>query len=169
MADSNSNSRELLTSFLANSDARCPACRYALRGCTSDKCPECGCELALAIDMAGGRTSTWWYAALGGCAVALLIGILMLISLLENVAGVMRNPWLSQNVRSGFTSVSELPQWNRIFAVVAVNCLVVLLAAWVIARRREFSGWSRQRRAWVGLVCWLSPAIVLGFIAWLTR
>ena len=169
MADSNSNSREILASFLANSDARCPSCRYALRGCMSDKCPECGCELGLAVVGAGPSTSTWWFAAIAGCGVAALITLLLLVALLDNVAGVLRNPWLPQNVRSGFTSVSELPQWSRIFIVVALNAFIGLLMAWVIARRHAFSQWSRPHRTWVGLVCWLSPAIVLAFIAWLTR
>lgn len=169
MADANTDSRQLLTGFLANSDARCPACRYALRGCTSDKCPECGCELALVIAKAGRATSTWWFASIAGCGVSALISLLLLVSLLDNVAGVLRNPWLSQNVRSGFTSVSELPQWNRIFIVLAINALIGLLMAWVIARRRAFGEWSRPRRTWIGMACWLSPAIVLGFIAWLTR
>ena len=170
MADANSNSDDLLASFLADSDARCPSCRYALRGCISDKCPECGCELALAIASAGGaRTSTWWFASIGGCALAALLSILLLLALLDNVGNVLRNPWLSVNVRSGFAAASELPLWNRIFIVLGINAVVVLMAAWLIAHRRAFALWSRQRRTWVGLLCWLSPAIVLAFIAWLTR
>ena len=162
-------SPSVVTAFLANSNARCPACRYALRGCTSDKCPECGCELALEIASTGGaRTSTWWFASIGGCALAALLSIILLVSLLDGVVRVLRNPWLAQNVRSGFMPATELPHWARIFTVVAINAMVILLAAWVIAHRRAFEQWSPQRRTWIGLVCWLSPAIVLGLVAWLT-
>lgn len=159
-----------LTAFLANSDARCPSCRYALRGCTSDKCPECGCELALAIAAANNPAApVWWYAAVYGCGVAVFLSLALLAQMLGKVVRVLEDPNLPTMVRSGFAPMGDLPRWSAIFVVVLLCLLTGLLLAWMIRQRRNFERWSAAKQVVVGALCWMSPAIVLGFIAWLTR
>jgi hypothetical protein len=57
----------LLAQYAAASDAACPSCNYKLGGLTSDRCPECGSTLMLAIitpQLRSGRISSrfvlWW-------------------------------------------------------------------------------------------------------------
>jgi hypothetical protein len=42
-------SRDDLLHYLADHDARCPACGYQLRRLRSDRCPECGQRLELGV------------------------------------------------------------------------------------------------------------------------
>lgn len=41
---------ELLASYLAARDVACPGCRYNLRGCAGEACPECGRPIRLVIE-----------------------------------------------------------------------------------------------------------------------
>ena len=45
---------DLLQTYLAGHDERCPACHYNLRGTAGSNCPECGRALALGVREAGG-------------------------------------------------------------------------------------------------------------------
>ena len=46
--------QDLLQTYLAGHDERCPACHYNLRGTAGPNCPECGRALALGVREAGG-------------------------------------------------------------------------------------------------------------------
>ncbi len=46
--------QDLLQTYLAAHDERCPACHYNLRGTAGPNCPECGRALALGVREAGG-------------------------------------------------------------------------------------------------------------------
>ncbi len=46
--------QDLLQTYLAAHDERCPACHYNLRGTAGPNCPECGRTLALGVREAGG-------------------------------------------------------------------------------------------------------------------
>ncbi len=46
--------QDLLQTYLAGHDERCPACHYNLRGTAGPNCPECGRTLALGLREAGG-------------------------------------------------------------------------------------------------------------------
>ena len=46
--------QDLLQTYLAGHDERCPACHYNLRGTAGPNCPECGRTLALGVREAGG-------------------------------------------------------------------------------------------------------------------
>jgi hypothetical protein len=56
---------ELLRSFLAVREARCPWCRYSLRGLAGSACPECGRALRLAVGGGPGRTRLVRLALIG--------------------------------------------------------------------------------------------------------
>lgn len=67
----------LLAQHAASTASTCPKCDYALRGLTSDTCPECGAKLLLTITSPGARSGNvparfilWWCAVfhLGGFA-----------------------------------------------------------------------------------------------------
>ncbi|GEM_PF-3901878 len=55
----------LLITFLAERDASCPRCHYSLRDLTTDRCPECGLELQLAVKSAKPLLGAWIAALLG--------------------------------------------------------------------------------------------------------
>ncbi len=161
--------RELLTAFLRDSSARCPACGYALRGASSDRCPECGSSLSLSVVSAKPRASMWWLASTFGAALAVLISLCLLVAMLDTVTATLVNPWLAQNVRAGMASRLELPNWRAIILLLACALLSGLLLAWLIHSRRTFATWPMWTRVIVGVACWLSPALVLGVIAWWTQ
>jgi hypothetical protein len=160
-----SDHQQPLSLFLRDSDARCPACGYALRGCTSDKCPECGRALALTIASGASPGSASWIAAVLGCGLSGLIAIVLLIHSLEYVAFALHNPGAVQTVRAGFAPSSDLPRWSAVFGPLLLAMLSLAALAWLVARRRTFLTWTKQRRAWIALVCWLSPIIMLALIA----
>lgn len=162
-------SSELLTKYLADSEVRCPACRYSLRGCTSDRCPECGRELALRIVADGASRSTWWIAAIYGVDVAALLSILILASLMDRVISVLKDPNIPAMVTAGFAPQSDLPQWSSIFIVIAINGVVGLILALLIRKRDAFARLNAYQQAALGAACWLTPAIMLGILNLLTR
>lgn len=63
---------DALARFVATHDARCPRCAYALRGATSDACPECGAALVLALQARPTADAAWTTMLI---ALALLAGI----------------------------------------------------------------------------------------------
>lgn len=169
MIERQSSNREILATFLAASDARCPACRYALRGCTSDRCPECGRELALRIVTGGAAHSMWWIAAIYGVGVAAFLSLVMLAHLLKRVIAVLENPNMPAMVRAGFTPQGDLPHWPSIFIIIALNGVAGIILACLIRRREAFARLNAFQQAALGGLCWLTPAIMLGVLNVLTR
>lgn len=169
MTDKATPSSELLVSFLAHSDARCPSCRYALRGCTSDKCPECGRELTLQIVASQGVRSAWWIAAVYGVSIASILSLIMLALLLRRVVAVLEDPNIPAMVRAGYASQGDLPQWPSIFTVFALNAIAGIILALLIRRREAFVRLSAYQQAALGMLCLLTPAIMLGILNLLTR
>jgi predicted amidophosphoribosyltransferase len=49
-----------LTAFLAGRDQPCPQCQYNLRDLQGTRCPECGEELALRVNIAEPRQRLRW-------------------------------------------------------------------------------------------------------------
>lgn len=157
-------SNQLLASFLAGSDARCPSCRYALRDCTSNKCPECGCELTLEI--APPRTvSGWWLAGLIGLNISIAMIFLCLIGLGTGIVTELQHPGLRQQVRSGFASSSELPRWGPITLLTILLVALTLIMSYLATRREAFARTPNPRRAWLGLLAVASPLLAVGAIA----
>jgi hypothetical protein len=154
----------LLTVFLANSDARCLVCHYALRGCASDKCPECGCELALEI--ASPRTmSGWWLAGVMGLSFSAAMAFCMMFGMGGWIAYSMQHPGLRGQARAGFASSAELPRWMAILALTALLVVITLALASLASRRRQFLRMENPRRACLGLFAAIYPLLTLAVIA----
>lgn len=168
MNDDASLSRSLLTTFLAGSDARCPSCGYALRGCTSDKCPECGASLTLEIGI-GRDTSGWWLAGLIGLNVSIAMLFLLVIGLGASVVTELQNPGLRPSVRAGFASSSELARWSVIVPLTMLLVAQVMAMAALAARRASFTRMANPRRAWLGFLAGASPLVTLGIVAIIAR
>lgn len=66
--------RERLIDFLAHHDAACPVCHYKLHNLQTDRCPECGHRLELAISGATPRLNAWLPIVVSGL-VALTAGL----------------------------------------------------------------------------------------------
>ena len=56
---------DLLRAFLAGRDVPCPNCDYNLRDLPGDRCPECGLELALRIQLAEPRLAAFLTGLVG--------------------------------------------------------------------------------------------------------
>lgn len=59
---------DLLQTYLAGTDERCPRCAYPIRGLTSSRCPECGSELRLSVALVDPHLAPY-IALLTGAAV----------------------------------------------------------------------------------------------------
>lgn len=154
----------MIAAFLADSNARCPACTYALRGCTSDKCPECGCALTLAI--ASLRTmSGWWLAGVLGLSLSVASVFLTLLGLGVFIINHLQRPGLQVQVRSGMASSSELPRWPMIVALTVLLLLLTLALARLGSRRHAFLRMPNPQRAVLGLLAAASPLLTLAAIA----
>lgn len=75
---------DLLRSYLTQHDAECPWCGHGLRGLASDRCPECGNALQLALRTSTeGRTWAWCLLSAGtgagmGLSMALYFVLIMI-------------------------------------------------------------------------------------------
>lgn len=74
----------LLRDFLASHDVRCPACRYALKGCEDRRCPECGWQLALQLRPTVARVPYTVFSLLVH-GWLLLVGLLASASILRRI------------------------------------------------------------------------------------
>ena len=74
------NDQELLKAYLADRDASCPACKYNLRGCEAEKCPECGAILELRIWSTALNLGAW-ISALVCLAVPFVILLISILAL----------------------------------------------------------------------------------------
>lgn len=168
MSESPNPSRDALAAFLAQSDARCPSCRYALRGCTSDKCPECGASLTLEVGV-GRDSSGWWLAGLIGLNISIATLLLLIIGLGTSVVTELQNPGLRPSVRAGFASSSELARWAIITPLAVLLVAQVVVMAGLASRRASFTRMPNPKRAWLGLLAAASPLMTLGIVAIIAR
>jgi hypothetical protein len=146
--------------FFRTSDARCPSCGYSLRGCESDRCPECGAAITLGVIVTR-RVSTWWLAGVLGAALSVGMSIVLLWPGLELVAAILYNPMMKAQVRSGFAPMSTLPRWNTIWLLTIVMIFGCLTLAWLIASRPSFNRWTTKIQILAGGACLISPLIFL--------
>lgn len=49
---------ELLKAYLAERDVACPGCGYNLKGCVTEKCPECGSKIGIRVQAQA--QTLWW-------------------------------------------------------------------------------------------------------------
>lgn len=141
---------DALRLFLADHDAACPGCGYALRGVQSDACPECGRRLVLELEREW-RSKAYQRVCLGG-----------------TLAGLMLNGGYSVVYLGGLLfgyydmSYYGLLEWVTVIGspLLTVICLVNLVSL-VVGRRRA---WSKRRVVWTGLAS-VAPVMCNGLTA----
>ncbi|CAN5522781.1 hypothetical protein BH10PLA1_BH10PLA1_12390 [soil metagenome] len=73
--------QKLLHEFFRDRDVPCPRCSYNLRNLSSSRCPECGDELVLRVNLAEPRLGAFITGLVGLAAGAGFSGLLMLYAL----------------------------------------------------------------------------------------
>ena len=73
---------EFLRHWLSQRSEHCPLCRYNLRGLSSDRCPECGRELRLAVHLVE-LSQFWWLTLFIPLAMVAGIGALFVVVMLK--------------------------------------------------------------------------------------
>lgn len=159
-----------LIDFLKSGAARCPSCRYDLRGAERDTCPECGVTLRLQLAArTGGQTIDWWLG-LVGLIVTLIMTLAFLSRVSDDVIRVAGDPALPQMVRLGVASPRDLPDWPMLFiatgaCIVAASGLACLLGA-----RGAWTRWPKLARSAITLAAAASPLLYLVFLyLWVGR
>jgi hypothetical protein len=74
--------RELLRRFLLGRDVACPGCGYNLRDLTGDRCPECGQDIVLHLQLAEPRQAALLTGLIGLAAGVGLNGLLVIYYLI---------------------------------------------------------------------------------------
>jgi hypothetical protein len=160
---------ELLREFLHERDARCPACRYSLRNCGADRCPECGAALEITLAQPTGKGHIWWSAAMAGSAMAAGIALLMLHAVIAGLISSVEDPQLLQMIAAGFAPQSDAPQWKSILLMLLIATATLACAVWMLAVRRRFSTLGRRWQEVIGIAGALSPFMLLGVLYLLIR
>lgn len=83
---------DALQLFLARRDIPCPRCTYNLRGCSTDRCPECGARIELMIGSPDRKLGLWMA---GLIAVAVPFGFNLVLALLASwgLFQTRNQPW----------------------------------------------------------------------------
>lgn len=135
----------LLRHYLRETDESCPSCNYALRGLTTDRCPECNQQITLHIKLVEPRLAAFiatMIALASGFGFSALLLLYFLIALsIRNVGvpgisfplivgtGTIVNAglisWLVRN-RGPFCRASALVRWT-LFAAATLSTLTLLL------------------------------------------
>ena len=139
---------DLLRQFVAARDVGCPVCNYNLRDLTTDRCPECGDQLVLRINMAEPRQG-WVVAGLVGLSAgAGLHGLLILYAFIRIAKG---------------DSPRGLSQFFRVtgvgFAVLLI-ALIIWLRCWRGIRRLR----KGKQMGWA-IACWMLTLASLAYFA----
>jgi hypothetical protein len=136
-ADSMTPDRDWLVSWLAEHDAACPVCAYALRGLRADRCPECGGTLSLGVTSDQLAHGPW---LVGIISFALGLGFDGVMSVIMTSVLFLEPPRSHAEFRMAAAMISG-------FVVLGGACLLGVIA---ISRRR--SAWNRMgrvRQRWV--------------------
>ncbi len=73
----------LLREFLAGRDVECPQCRYNLRDLTGNRCPECGDEVVIRLNMAEPKLAMWIAGLVGLASGAGFSGLLLVYIVIQ--------------------------------------------------------------------------------------
>lgn len=135
-----SDDAQLLRTYLAGRSAACPACTYDLRNLTGDRCPECGEVLLLRLTLEEPRQGAFITGLVALAASTGFSGLLLVYFCVRYM------------MSAGVGRIEE-------FGIVTSGGLVIsslMLAAWVLARRKLRRLRFAFRWAWAG-ACFLVP------------
>jgi hypothetical protein len=128
----------LLTVFLADQDQPCPQCEYNLRNLQGTRCPECGEELVLRVNMVEPRQRLLITGLIGLSAGAGLNGLLLIYGLIQ----LIQRPYFSGDGRFWILCGVGL--------LIEGGALIAWLLLWRPIRRK-----STSMRAILAACCWL--------------
>src|SRR5262249_51036576 len=131
--------RDFLREFLAGRDIECPLCGYNLRDLAGDRCPECGDQVVLRVNMAEPRQAALLAGLIGlSCGVG-LNGLLL-------VYGVFMQ--IMHPIPSG--------ELGRFFVFNGLGFIVEGAAlAWWLRKWRAIRRLRPTQRAWRAVGCWM--------------
>lgn len=134
----------LLREFVSGRDVLCPMCGYSLRDLLTGRCPECGEELCLRINLAEPKMRAY-IAGLVGLSVGLGFSGLLLV-------------WVGYMVaaRGGGPGLREVaPLLLQVAVEAPVFVWWMRKGAWI--RRR-----SKESRVWLAAGCWALTLVLSG-------
>ena len=137
-ADRDPESAALLRAFLAGRDVECPQCQYNLRDQLGDRCPECGEQIVLRLNLAEPKLGAMIAGLVGLSAGAGLSGLLLIYIAIQAVI---------HRIFGGF--------W-KFFSINAIGLLVEGIAVifWIAYWRKIRHATAHQKAGY----CWSSPA-----------
>jgi predicted RNA-binding Zn-ribbon protein involved in translation (DUF1610 family) len=134
----------LLAAFLVEQDHPCPQCGYNLRNLQGTRCPECGEELVLRVNVAETRQKLLITGLIGLSAGAGLNGLLLIYGVIQ----IIRDRWYYGDQRFFYTcGIGLLFEGGAMF---------LWLRTWRAARRLPMSA-----RLALAAGCWLLTLIDL--------
>jgi hypothetical protein len=154
----------LLLSYLSTIDARCPGCGYALRGCTSEQCPECGRGLHLALG-AESRLRPLWLMSMFGPAVCVALSAWLLKPLLgplQSATAIPRQTIVLTG--AGLMPRTPPPSWNGLVLGLLLLLASGALLALAVGGRRRLSQMAPAPRLALALSLFVSPLLLLGLV-----
>lgn len=160
----------VLTDFLKSTAARCPSCRYDLRGTQRDTCPECGAALHLQLAAPSGAQTIDWWLGVAGVGTTLLMTLAFLSRVSDDVIRVAGDPALPQMVRMGVASARDLPDWPMLFIATGACAVTAAALACLLGARRAWTRRPRFVRWALSLAAAASPLLYMGFLyLWVGR
>ena len=129
----------MLQEFLRERDVTCPRCEYNLRNLIGSRCPECGDELVLRVNLSEPKMAAFFTGLVGLAAGAGFSGLLVVYALV--VVLIYDRSWRSF--------------WNSFFFVTSGGFLVLGVAVLIWIRARYYirrQGYGRQWMLAAG--CW---------------
>jgi hypothetical protein len=127
----------MLTAFLAQRDQPCPQCEYNLRNLMGNRCPECGEELVLRVNLAETRQRLLLAGLIGLAAGAGFNGLLILYAIMMQ----FRRPYGAPGefwtvILGGFAIIGAallmwLSNWRSLRRLSTTTRFLLVLACWV--------------------------------------
>ncbi|MEM1212314.1 MAG: hypothetical protein AAGI68_08440 [Planctomycetota bacterium] len=127
----NASNHDWLQAFLDHHPSNCPSCNYDLKGLQSDRCPECGEPLVLAVHVEQPALAAFITTVIFLTPPA-LFGVFSLLFVAPNLNGL---------------PLSAVPCLVLSYFVLAVPALFILLA-----KRRAFLRLPTATQAWLAFI-----------------
>ncbi|MHC5023597.1 MAG: hypothetical protein ACYTGG_06755 [Planctomycetota bacterium] len=123
---------DVLRAWLAGRDLPCPVCRYNLRDCAGESCPECGARLDLRVGSIDLKLGPW---LLGVFALAIPLGFTGILAVVAAVGSQRAFTWSAMD-------------WVAL-GVLWMLTLVYAAGLWLLCRRRAKALKRTRRAQWV--------------------